>query len=426
MNSNNKSLGNFIIGSIVSLKSNHLKAKEQYPEILLAGEPSFITPLMIVSEVLVVKTDKLDEETGITKNSKGDYQYKCIWFSNKSFKIEENWFYEKELLLIEKYEREGKNFKFGDNISLKTNTLELQKRKTYLEVKKEEKSNKISSLLNFCSPIFIVIGYTSVEKKESLIDSHTGNQKREYCSKLVKVKSFNVKEDKYSEFLFPIEAVEKVVIVDKTNLQKFINAKSEQKLLINSIDKKIERIFSVNSIISVANIYQAEIKNIFSDKTETIDITNDHLELLNDTNNREIYPEFNQDDNNKFKIKSIEEFLIDKITGNEFKKNELINLDYINNLSSNNLFKIVYKNKFERITTRYCIPIYVFYIVGKKYSQKEKKEIDIKEYYVQSYCLLRSDYRNFKIERIMSLEVIENDQLIDFAFHNWRVILQNN
>lgn len=420
MNTSKIPLGNYIIGSTVSLKTNHLKSKEQYPEILLAGEPCFITPLMVVSEVLVVKTDKVDEETGVFKNSKGNFQYKCIWFSSKSFKLEENWFYEEELLLIEKDNKKDKSFKFGDNIILKTNILELLKLKTYLEINKEEKKNKTSSLLNFCSPVFVFIGYTSLDKKEPLIDVNTGNPKREYCSKLVKAKSFNLKEDKYSEFLIPIEAVEKIETVDEVTLKNFVNAKKDNKVLIESLGENVERIFSVNSIISIANTYKAEIKNIFSDIVETIEIINCQFDFLSDKNVNKIYPEFSQNENNKFKIESIEDFVKAKIINNEFRKNELIELEYINNLSNKNLFKIVYKNKFERITTRYCIPIYVFYIVVKKYSQQEKKEVDIHEYYLQSYCLLRSDYRNFKIERIMSLEVIENEGLNNFAFENWK------
>ena len=135
MSSKEKNFGTYKIGTIVTLKSNHLKSKEQFQEILLAGEPNFITPLMIVSEILKIKTDKIDEETGVIKNLKGNYQYKCIWFSSKSFKIEEQWFYENELIHIVNNEEsknidsESQKFSFGDNLVLKTNRLELQKRK---------------------------------------------------------------------------------------------------------------------------------------------------------------------------------------------------------------------------------------------------------------------------------------------------------
>ena len=156
MSTKEKNFGTYKIGTIVTLKSNHLKSKEQFQEILLAGEPNFVTPLMIVSEILKIKTDKIDEETGVIKNLKGNYQYKCIWFSSKSFKIEEQWFYENELIFIDEkneYEETKDNdselqkFSFGDNLVLKTNRLELQKRKTYLELEKDKTTNKISKII---------------------------------------------------------------------------------------------------------------------------------------------------------------------------------------------------------------------------------------------------------------------------------------
>lgn len=206
------------IGKIVTLKSNHLKTAEQYESIFLGGEPTFITPLMVIKEVLKLNPDKIDEDSGKIKNTKGNMQFRCIWFSNKSFRFEEAWFFENELDFIDIEEKEVPTLKFGDNVVLKTNHLELKKRKTFLEIDKEKANNKASALLNFCSPVFIHLGYANVEKKESLIDPNNGEPKRAYCSKLVKLKSFNVKEDKYSEFLVPVEAVEKIIVPNATRM----------------------------------------------------------------------------------------------------------------------------------------------------------------------------------------------------------------
>ncbi len=158
------------IGKVVTLKSNHLKSTEHFGSVLLAGEPNYITPLMIIKEVLITNPEKVDEETGEFKNAKGNLQFKCIWFSNKSFKLEEAWFYENELTFVELNSNKQTTFKYGDNVVLKTNQLELKKRKTFLEINKEKSNQKVSALLNFCSPVFIFIGYTTVEKKEALID----------------------------------------------------------------------------------------------------------------------------------------------------------------------------------------------------------------------------------------------------------------
>jgi hypothetical protein len=428
-----ENFGKYKIGAIVTIKSNHLKSVEQYQEILLAGEPNFVTPLMIVSEILKIKTEIIDEATGVNKNSKGEFQYKCIWFSNKSFKLEEQWFYEKELICIDEdtndHDLENPKFSFGDNLVIKTNRLELQKRKTYLDVEKDKTTNKISSLLTFCSPVFILIGYSSVNQKEPLIDTHTGKRKREYCTKLVKVKSFNVKDDKYSEFLIPIEAVEKINEIDENILQYYFQAKENTSLIVkqyisNSKTNIIDKIFYVNSVTSISNVFKAEIRNVFSDMIEIIEIQNSDLKLIEEIESQYKYPQIYKDSRG-FKIKSIEDELRKILKGNTFCKEDIIAIEYINKLKNKKLVKIVYKNKFDKITTRFCIPIYFFSVTVKKYSQKEDKEILITEYYVQSFCLLRKDYRNFKVDRIMSLELIENDLLKQFAYQIWLNYVNN-
>jgi hypothetical protein len=429
MSSKEKNFGTYKIGTIVTLKSNHLKSKEQFQEILLAGEPNFITPLMIVSEILKIKTDKIDEETGVIKNLKGNYQYKCIWFSSKSFKIEEQWFYENELIHIVNNEEsknidsESQKFSFGDNLVLKTNRLELQKRKTYLELEKDKTTNKISSLLTFCSPVFILVGYSSVNQKEPLIDNHTGKQKREYCTKLVKVKSFNVKEDKYSEFLIPIEAVEKIELPPKDlldGISKIINTniKGDTKKYYSVEIEEENIIFSPLNLISISNSYTLEGENIFNQKRLSIALKTNKLNVFEFPFHVDFYPDI-KEINGQFLVKSILEYL-------QEDQSEHLRLNYMNIFNNKDLqlksvlntdselliYKIGYKNKLEKYTNRFIIPLNLIEV-------KNNINDDDFTYYLKAFCLLRNDYRFFKIERMQYLEIHETKELVEVAFKIW-------
>ncbi|MCE3295152.1 MAG: hypothetical protein K0R65_866 [Crocinitomicaceae bacterium] len=428
------------IGKIVSLKSNHLRTTNQYDEIKLAGEPNYITPLMVIKEVLDSKSDKVDEETGELKNVKGNLQYRCIWFSNKSFKFEEGWFFHNELLFVKLDNAETPTLKFGDNVVLKTNFLELKKRKTYLEIDKDKSNNKISGLLNFCSPVFIFLGYSSVEKKEALIDPNTGKSKRAYCSKLVKLKSFNVKEDKYSEFLVPIEAIEKVLIQEKLINDISIALEENKKEKTNShyMIEKDENfgVYSPKSILSVSNFYTLECVNIFKQSHFEISLNDTKLKKIELPFHVEFYPDI-QSVSGGFIIETILNHLQEGDSKNLRGLYRNIYLDEENRksnieklLGQLHIYKIGYKNKHEKYTNRFVIPLKLVEINIEKSSEKDKindfdmsKEKDQKqvEFYLYSFCLLRNDYRFFKIDRMQYLEIHNTPELVESAINFWLI-----
>lgn len=421
------------IGKIVSLKTNHLKSVEQYETVFLGGEPTYITPLMVIKEVLIINSEKIDEDSGEIRNVKGNFQYKCIWFSNKSFKFEEAWFFENELDFMNLNEKKLPTLKFGDSIIFKTNFLELKKRKTYLEIDKEKSNNKASALLNFCSPVFIHIGFTNVEKKEPLIDPTNGKPKRAYCSKMLKMKAFNVKEDKYSEFLVPIEAVEKIVIPDELieKVSKSIQTNSNDETNIYYLVKNDKNygVYKPLQIISISNYYNLKCENIFDQKKYDISFNENELQKIEIPFHVSFYPDI-KNVSGKFMVISILEYLLD----NESSELRKLFIDLSekgeSTILQQSIYKIGYKNKHEKYTSRFIIPFKLIKIEktekvensdnsidGESKSTKKKEEkID---YYLRAFCLLRNDYRYFNIDRMQYLEIHDTKELVETALKSW-------
>jgi hypothetical protein len=433
VNEDNQSL-DLNIGKIVSIKTNHLKSVEQYETVFLGGEPTYITPLMVIKEVLIINSEKIDEDSGEIRNAKGNLQFKCIWFSNKSFKFEEAWFFENELDYINIDKKDLPSLKFGDNVVLKTNFLELKKRKTYLEIDKEKSNNKASALLNFCSPVFIHIGFANVEKKEPVIDPANGKPKRAYCSKMVKLKAFNVREDKYSEFLVPIEAVEKIVIpheiIEKVSksIQTNSNDETNKHYLIKN-DKNYG-VYKPLQIISISNHYNLKCENIFDQKNYDISLNENKVQEIGIPFHVSFYPDI-KDVSGKFMVISILEYLLDTESSalrelfiELSEKGESTNLQQ-------SIYKIGYKNKHEKYTNRFVIPFKLIKIEktekvensdstieGESKSTKKKEEkID---YYLRAFCLLRNDYRYFNIDRMQYLEIHDTIELVETALESWK------
>jgi hypothetical protein len=411
------------IGSIVTLKSNHLKSESHYPEIRLAGEPNFQTPLMIISEILIQNPEKVDEETGKIKSVKGKYRYKCIWFSAKLFKFEEGWFFDNELLTIKIQTENPDKIEFGQTLVLKTNALELQKKKTHIEIDLENKTNKTNSLLTFTSPVFILIGYSNVEKKEPELDPKTGKRKRIFPEKLAKIKAFNLKDDKYSEFLIPIEAIEAIIDVDIKIINKIVktiksNRDGDTQIYFPTIDEElITGLYDIKSLLSISGSYILNCKNILNQKSQDLSIKD--LSIQNPIVlpfNNQFYPDIKKV-RGRFSIVSILQFLDQE--KNSFKTFENWKKEKTKTPS---VFKISYKNKHEKYTTRFIIPQQLFSVeindkeVDSTGKASNKKKI---EHYLKAFCLLRNAERNFKIERMQSLDVIKDDDFASLSLRIW-------
>jgi hypothetical protein len=378
----------FTIGTVVSLKSNGLLPLANYDFLSLGGNEYFTTPLMVVSEILYSNQIEIDEESGLEKNPRrGKNKYKCTYFSNKSMKLEENWFAENELEIYGEpadpihHVMDATSIKWGDVVRFKTVDEEARKTKSHTDGEKQ-KGDK--PLLTFTSPALQIIGFANVDKKEPLIDPYTGEKKREKSKKLIKCKFFNAESDKFSEQLIPIECLQTVDnsgINEKLDLiSKYI--KENTFILIELEDTKYfgkplkAHVFSGR--------YQLIFYNELLKKNKFIwmDLIHEFHEL--DLTSSSYYPGMHQV-NGEDKLIDVPNYLEENSSALKGKK-----------------FKIVYRNLKDQIVSRY--------ISIKKVSNPD--HTDRKVYYLKSHCFLREDDREFRSDRILSIRTIENEQLI--------------
>lgn len=382
------------IGTIVSLKSNSFLQLANNNFLSLGGNENFVTPLMVVVEVLYNKDLDIDEETGeIKEKAKGNNKYKCVYFSNKKMKLEENWFseneleiYGKELDKIHKTET-VKNLHWGETVRFKTIDEEGRKTKSFT---KEEKQKGFKPLLTFTSPAMQIVGFAKCDDKESLIDSRTGKEKRKKSTMLVKCKFFNVDLDKFSEILIPIECLQKIDNTKVLNnylerISSFI--KEDGSIIIKSGDHKY---FGKPKAVNVfSDRYQLSFYNELTKSNELIwiDLIDD-FELV-EINVGEYFPSVQ---------KGTGEFVtvFDHIS----KKKEDIKKSH---------FKITYRNLKEQIVSRYITVKEVNKVLGKEDSTTNNDSEGY--YYLKAHCHLRKAEREFRSDRILSLRTIEDQSL---------------
>lgn len=384
----------FTLGTIVSLESNCLLPIAHYNFLSLGGVEHFTTPLMVVIEVLNATQSEIDEETGEEKiHQKGKNKYKCIYFSNNSMKIEENWFSENELKIYGDSDHsihlivDPRSIKWGDVVRFKTVDEEAKKTKSFTE---SEKQKAVKPLLTFTSPAMQVVGFPSIDKKESLIDPYNGLKKREKTEKLVKCKFFNAEANKFSEISIPIECLQKI---DNSKIDKRLNEISnyikERTLII--VELKDSNCFGKPQSVHVfSGRYQLIFWNEVLKKNDFIwmDLIVDFFEI--DLKDGEYYPGI-------YEVKGNDE-LIDVLS--YIKENSTILL--------NKKLKIVYRNLKEQIVSRY---ISVKNVSNPVLDTKDAKK---SVYYLKSVCFLREDEREFRSDRILSIRTIEDGRLINF------------
>lgn len=403
----------FKLGTIVTLKSNGLLPLANHNFLSLGGNENFTTPLMVVIEILLYNNPEIDEESGEVKsNSKSQNKYKCLYFSNKSMKFEENWFAESELMEYkpEKLEtniqieiinnkeksnesvetdpkkKERHKLKFGNVVRFKTVDEEAKKTKSFNEGENKKGSKP---LITFIAPAMQVVGFAQPEKKDQSLDPNTGKPKRVYPSKIVKCKFFNTESDKFSEQLVPIECLQ---YIDNSNLEQKLEEISEIKLqksltLIRTNDSQY--FGSPNAVHVFSGRYQLSFYNELTKKQSFIWI--DEIEKIEevDFTKSQYYPGINDGTGVLTSISDFIDSVKDEIKGQHFK--------------------ITYCNLKEKRVSRY--------ITIKKLGNEleDKESIPAKNYfYLKSYCHLREADRDFRSDRILSIRTITDKGLNDF------------
>lgn len=377
------------LGTVVSLKSNGLLLSARHNFLSLGGNESFTTPLMVVVEILYDPKPEIDEETGKKrKNIKGKNKYKCIYFSNKSMKLMENWFHKNELKIYEDdtflihQSPELDSIKWGDTVRFKTVDEESGKKKSFNDAAKKKDSKP---LLSYTSPALQVIGFAAADKKEPILDAYTGKKKRKKTKKLVKCKFFNFELDKFSEQFFPIECLQKVdVCKSEKRLEEVSEVIKGNHLCIVYLAEK-KYFGKPKSAHVLSGRYQLVLWNELGKKNEFLWCDKiDNIELI-EANNSNYYPRAKKDG-----VESTFTSVIKYIEGNKD------NLDVL---------KIVYRNLKEEIISRY---------INVNQISDEVKIEDKEVFYLNAYCFYRDAKRQFRTDRILSIRTIENEKLKTF------------
>lgn len=396
----------FNLGTIVSLKSNGLLPLSTFNFLSLGGNENFTTPLMVVVEILKNNLTDLDDETGDLKSLiKGQNKYKCIYFSNRSMKFEENWFVQNELDIYGDDTLELHNspnasdIVWGKTVRFKTVDEEAKKSKSFNE---SENKKGAKPLVTFIAPAMQVVGFASPEKKEQSLDPNTGKPKREYPTKMVKCKFFNTEADKFSEQILPIECLQFINNSAVDNLLKDISKiiKEKSLALINTTNGKY--FGKSNSVHVYSGRYQLSFYNELIKKQEFVwldEVIGFHVV---DFKNSMYFPGINDGSEN---VTSIFEFLeskkIDEIEGKHFK--------------------ITYCNLKEQRVSRYIT------VLQKRVgTDQSESSTEIKNYYLKSYCHLREASRDFRSDRILSIRTINEAELNDFLSKKANVVNSPN
>ncbi len=372
----------FKIGDIVALTSHPFTALSQ--DVLIGGDPLLISPLMVIVEIIGDSQNLYDENTGLLLQEKSHKtaQCKCIWYSSKSFQFEEAWLSTKLLkrikeknsnsVLKEKDNSDNyQNIQIGAKVTLSTAKMELKKLKSSYKSEAENERISINPLLSFVSPIMQIIGTAKNDLKEPSYDTKTGKKKREVSDLLIKCKWFNPSSEKMSEKLLPIDALTLIPDVDEeklNDLQAFI--KNKKHILIAY--KGVQTILKPERIICVHGFYRLSGYDYIKNTLNTFPI-NKNLSLPIEGCQPYSIKHSNFKEENTDYVTQLEEVII-------------------NAIQNKNYLRIKYCDRHGNVTTRS--------VSNFKHSRTENGN------YLEGMCMLRKAERQFHLDRIQFLEVL--------------------
>lgn len=363
----------FKIGDIVALTSHPFTALRQ--DIFIGGDPLLISPLMVIVEIIGDSQNLYDENTGqlLQKKCHKTAQCKCIWYSSKSFQFEEAWLSTKLIKKIKEKDNSDnyQNIQIGAKVTLSTAKMELEKLKSSYKGEAENERISINPLLSFVSPIMQIIGTAKNDLKEPSYDSKTGKKKREVSDLLIKCKWYNPSSEKMSEKLLPIDALTLIPDVDEEKLneiQDFI--KNKKHILIAY--KGVQTILKPERIICVHGFYRLSGYDYIKNALNTFTI-NKNLLLPNEGCQPYSIKHSNFKEENTKYVTQLEEVIIDAV-------------------QNKNYLRIKYCDRHGNVTTRS--------VSNFKHYKTENGN------YLEGMCMLRKAERQFHLDRIQFLEVL--------------------
>jgi len=383
------------IGDIVSLITHPYT--EDILSFKLSGDPQFVPPLLIIVEIILTydEAEKGNHESLYVSK----IQYKCLWYSSKAHEFEETWLFENNLKLIIS---KGNSLRKTDFVlkergntptmgALKTHEIELGKIKvTYSlnenAIEVNSNSNTISnSLLTYLSPLLNVLEILSrkeFDPKENFFYKNTNYRRRFMPDYFVKCKWFNPGANKFSEKVFPIDALVLLKGVRIALLNKINSAITNEKILFvksKSINKT--RIIIPQSLINRNGTYLLKGYDAIENRSTEHNLLDIKI-VLKDSYINEIAPTFNY-----IKLGSLKESTISEY------------IDIIMKARKNrNFIRIKYKNLNDKVSLRTLSNLKITKVVSST---------DGTIHYLKAYCNSRKDERIFKLINIQRIEVLD-------------------
>ncbi|MBO9566961.1 MAG: WYL domain-containing protein [Niastella sp.] len=369
----------FSIGDIVTVSAHPYFS--DLTGIIIGGDALSIPPLLVIKEVF-----KATIQDWGTPDKIETYKYTCCWYSAKYGNFKDVQLAQDELKLIKRNTSTiNKNIlSRGAQVVLKSFTIELAKKKSSLSHEERSRdsgmdSKVINPLLSFVPPVMQLSEISSHSTKKNIYRAGTNEKIRDVHSWDVKCTYYDQIDNKFSQVILPLEALEVFEPVEESSLfflQKiidrsaylFIKGLNEIMLLkpkhlayrggkyyCSGFDYILNRMREVEISTKVAF---EEIVSPFVKQAPSFDISR---------NNESASP--------LFIVKEI--------------------VDLIDTASEKGAYlRIKYKNKNDEISYR----------TVKKYKVVKAKEEQRKVLYLVGFCLQKQGRRNFRIDRIQNIQ----------------------
>lgn len=360
------------VGDIVS--SNIHPYYSGTTNILISGEPLQLPPLMVVTEVFR-KRSSVDVAWD---NDSVDVSCKCVWYSSRLNKYQEDWMLLDYLKIIATTQETQLQATKGNLVALKTIYIELGKKKSSLTHEDGEDTKgytSITSLLTFLPPVMQVISVEEFEvKKHEPLGNIEGLKVRLVPKYVVKCIWYNSDADKFSEIILPIEVLQVVETISSVIIQNIDEAIKTRRYYLTG-----NKLVKPQSITARSGLY-------FLRAYDLVQNTTIEIPILNTTTVNPTAAFLNQ----------APKFDADTSIMYENVQSEMITLiqDAIKNRS---FLRLQYKNRNDRVTVRTL----------KEYKLEEYTENDKNIIFLTGYCFLRREERTFRLERIQNLQELD-------------------
>lgn len=408
---------NLQIGAIVASRSHPFYQATQ--DILIAGEPINLSPLMVIIEISQETRNLFDENTGESISTKGKGHCKCIWYSLKDNTFAEAWFPFDSLKLIDTKEEDlilnnielkiaytdpkeyvkelNKKLK-SKRVLFRTTDIETEKIKETASYQVDSSvSQKLSSLLSFVCPPLEIIQVKIPEDKSSntKFDSKNGAKKRFTSSIQVKCRFYLGSSNKWSEYFLPIESVILLEEIDETlinNLSEIIESNKYIKFETISFPGVLKREGEPEIIMKPTRIsylngrYTLKGEDIIHSQEISLDIDNEIFSKIEELDVKDVFAEDSFPD---FKFKKGQkapswEHIFGEFS--EFIEDQFSNHAYIH---------ISYRNNEDKIVNRTLRD----YFVVAGIDERAKN-------YLHGFCCSKQEERSFRYDKIQNVRVL--------------------